>query len=83
MTDTSPADELQAAAEKIRVWVADEPTRPWAPGALAIFGPELADWLEAEAASPLAGEHSDRCGEEDCTINAALAVARAINGSQS
>jgi hypothetical protein len=45
------------------------------------IGLSLADWLEAEATGPLADLHSDRCQERGCTVNAALAVARAINGT--
>lgn len=44
-------------------------------------GAALADWLEAEATSPVADLHSDACRERGCTINAALAVARQINGT--
>ncbi|MFF2674658.1 hypothetical protein ACFVTT_38555, partial [Streptomyces niveus] len=43
-------------------------------------GAALADWLDAEATSPVADLHSDACRERGCTINAALAVARQING---
>ena len=45
-------------------------------------GAALANWLDAEATGPMAGLHNDRCMERGCTISAALAVARLINGSQ-
>lgn len=82
MTDTTPADELRAAAEKLR------PSSPAvAKHAVAVrFHPDVVDalakWLDAEASGPLADLHSDRCMERGCTINAALAVARQINGAE-
>jgi hypothetical protein len=54
---------------------------------IATMGPNvgtvLADWLDAEAADPVAVLHSpSMCCDPACAINAALAVARAINGTQ-
>ncbi|RCH70506.1 hypothetical protein DT019_03175 [Streptomyces sp. SDr-06] len=79
MTDTSPTAELGAAAERIRIWLAEEPAQPWSPGALATFGPELADWFDFEAGLIEVVPGSELPGR---TLHA-LAVARQILGSPS
>lgn len=46
----TPADELRAAATTLRDWTTDETTDRWAPSAIAAFGPDMAAWLDEEAA---------------------------------
>lgn len=50
---------------------------------VAVFSPAaaraVAAWLRAEAAGPVVAVHTAMCPDPDCTINAALAVARQIN----
>ncbi|MFI8872427.1 hypothetical protein [Streptomyces sp. NPDC055243] len=82
---TSPADELRAAAEKLRSWAAEEPTAPWGPSAVTQFGPALSELME------LAGKHWDdgflccEHGADSCSevVAPTLAVARAINEAAS
>lgn len=45
-------------------------------------GTALADWLDAEAATWAGDEVHNRCSPQLCTLEAAVAVARAILGSQ-
>lgn len=42
-------------------------------------GATLADWLDAEASTWAGDEVHYRCAVQNCTLEAALAVARAIN----
>jgi hypothetical protein len=39
---TTTDQRLRQAADTIRNWVAEDPGQPWAPGAVAAFGPALA-----------------------------------------
>ncbi|KUJ65417.1 hypothetical protein [Streptosporangium amethystogenes] len=73
MTQTSPADELRAAAEGFRL-IEDD-----LPGWLRPLGEPLAQWLEAEAERIQIAAHPSR---HETYAAPALAVARAINGSQ-
>lgn len=73
---TTPADELRTAADKLRA------ATPAEPAMIRAYEP-LADWLEAEKWAWGIG-HTDHtfCPTNRCPQKAALAVARAINGSQ-
>lgn len=73
MTDTTPAALLRAAAEPVRQWATDATPEPWAPGAAARFGIELADWLDSAA------KDAERIGADP----RAMAAARRILGSES
>ncbi|MGY0062786.1 hypothetical protein ACWY4P_40675 [Streptomyces sp. LZ34] len=77
MTDMPPAALLRAAAEKVRQWATDATADPWAPGAAARFGPELADWLKSTAV------YADIVGDKPSVVRTALAVARQILGVES
>lgn len=66
----TPADELRAAAERLRA------VAPQITGHLAGLADPVADWLDYEA--NLMGPGSERRGR----THHALAVARAINGGQ-
>ncbi|MEU4133623.1 hypothetical protein [Streptomyces wuyuanensis] len=80
MTHT-PAQELRAAADKLRqMRFPAAMTATSSTAALIGARLPLADWLDAQAAEPVAATHSSMCPDPACTINAALAVARAING---
>ncbi|MFF7184676.1 hypothetical protein ACFZAR_05455 [Streptomyces sp. NPDC008222] len=46
-------------------------------------GEKLARWLETEASTWAGDEVHYRCSAQTCTLDAALAMARAINGGQS
>jgi hypothetical protein len=83
MTDQTPAALLRAAAETVRQWATDATADPWAPDAVARFGPELAEWLETEASSSAGDESHADCAASTCTTIAALAVARKILGGES
>lgn len=72
----NPADELRAAADALRFepeWITH--------GRDELFG-RLADWLTTEANTWAGDEVHHRCSTQTCTLDAALAVARAINGGQ-
>jgi hypothetical protein len=75
-TGLTPAAVLRAAAGRLRGWAAAAPGERWAPGAVAAFGPQLADWLEFFAQTEFDPEAdiqvTDRSHEK------ALAVARAV-----
>ena len=73
MTDTSPADTLRAAANRLTQ-----------PGARILVTPRLiqplTDWLTAEASTWAGDEVHSQCSPTTCTLDAALTVARAILG---
>ncbi|NED31049.1 hypothetical protein [Streptomyces sp. SID8499] len=73
----TPADELRAAADKLRTWVVAEPPADWAPTAVTAFGPALADWLTEYAASLDKATHPEW---QETVAPRPLAVARAILG---
>lgn len=73
MTDQSPAALLRAAAEKVRQWATEATADPWALGAAARFGPELAAWLDSAAVD------AEQIGGDPC----ALSTARKILGAES
>lgn len=77
MTNPTPAAQLRAAAEKVCQWAADATADPWAPGAAARFGPELADWLKSTAV------YADIVGDKPSVVRTALAAARKILGVES
>ena len=58
-TETAPVARRRAAVEVLRRWVAEAPPQPWAPGAVAAFGPELARWLDAVAVRLTHSTHPD------------------------
>lgn len=66
---SSPSDELHAAAQTLR------DLAPEITGRLAGLADPVAAWLEREAFQTL-------CNGRSATTHHALAVARAINGSQ-
>ncbi|MFD4662487.1 hypothetical protein [Streptomyces halstedii] len=78
----TPADQLRAAAEKLRA-ARFSGAITATPTVAALIGARLplAAWLEAEAAPPITAQHSDRCTDPQCTTLAALAVARQILGT--
>ncbi|MFB6696349.1 hypothetical protein [Streptomyces rubiginosohelvolus] len=90
MTDTTltpadrPADQLRAAAQKLRA-ARFSGAITATPTVAALIGARLplAAWLEAEAAPPITAQHSDRCTDPQCTTLAALAVARQLLGTTS
>jgi hypothetical protein len=113
-TTPAPADELRAAAEKLRKLIAAATPGPWTampdvlvggwavahdpksdegpypadfihePDARYIaamhpgVGLPLADWLDTEAATWAGDEVHNQCSSKTCTLDAALAVARAV-----
>lgn len=131
MTDTTPAGELRAAADKLRTLAAQAAQPPWTTSwqlqeyavmsadpaehpvaewtyAVATREPQaseqraecdtanadyiavmhpgvghaLADWLDAEANTWAGDEVHSRCTPQTCTSEAALAVARAVLGTE-
>lgn len=85
MTDPSPAALLRDAAEEVRQWATDATSDPWAPGAAARFGPELAAWLEytAGVAEAVTRKYPDVLTPDAEWLAPALAVARQIRGDES
>ncbi|MGA6223497.1 hypothetical protein ACPESV_24565 [Streptomyces umbrinus] len=82
---TSPRAELATAAEKLRATAfrGAITATPAVAGIIAARKP-LALLLEAVASNALENAHEDCnswCSPETCDLSAALAVARAINGS--
>jgi len=85
---STPAEELRTAATKLRDdrncdgYTVDSNSRELLAMIRMLLNARttLADWLEAESADPVTVVHNPMCPDPACTINAALAVARAING---
>ncbi|MFS4103819.1 hypothetical protein [Streptomyces sp. PD-S100-1] len=67
-------------ADKLRAWVAEEPSADWAPAAITAFGPALAEWLTEYAASLDKTAHPEW---QETVAPRPLAVARAILGGAS
>ncbi|MET8746375.1 hypothetical protein [Streptomyces sp. NPDC004728] len=94
--NTAGLSERRAAALRALTQRAATPRPSRFPGETPASGdlpedPELAarmldarhrDFLDTKVAGPLAESHSDQCTDRDCTINAALAVARQILGTE-
>jgi hypothetical protein len=75
----------EGAEDQPPVYVVDEPMSNGANADyIAVMHPDvghaLANWLETEAATWAGDEVHHRCDPKTCTLDAALAIARQING---
>lgn len=92
-TATVLTDRPDLNATELVAWLPTMSSTPWDEtrnawrnaGWMALahpgIGAALADWLDTEAATWAGDEVHDRCTEQACTLDAALAVARQINGT--
>lgn len=79
----TPDDELRAAAAHLRAATfRGAMTATPAVASLLRAREPLADWLTVEAETWAGDEVHSRCTPQTCTLDAALAVARALLGTQ-